>query len=298
MTREQLFAAGWTPQSVRAQLAARRWRALNDAVVCTHNGPLTVEQQRWAVLLSAQGVAAMCGLTAMQMWGVTGFETDVVHVVVRRGFQVLPVPGVKVKVHESRRFEASDVLSVRAPAVTSLERATVDAAVWTRGVSEACRVAVAPVQQRKARAQALRRELERAGRVRHRRVLAALLGDLEGGAQALSEVEFLRFCRRHGLPQPDCQVRLDSSGRRRYLDATFRRGDGGVVRVEVDGGIHLSLSVRAADDIKDNDARLDGRLVLRYPSVSIYTDDPHVLRQLRRALGLVRPSGRYSDRSP
>ena len=50
------------------------------------------------------------------------------------------------------------------------------------------------------------------------------------------------------------------------------------------GGIHLQLAVRAKDTIKDNDTALDGHLVLRYASVSIYTDDPEAVRQIRRAL--------------
>jgi len=74
-----------------------------------------------------------------------------------------------------------------------------------------------------------------AGRVRHKRMLVALCRDLVGGAQALSEVEFLAFCRRHGLPRPELQVRLDTAGRRRYLDAMFRLTSGRVVRVEIDG---------------------------------------------------------------
>jgi hypothetical protein len=67
---------------------------------------------------------------------------------------------------------------------------------------------------------------------------------------------------------------MDAGGRRRYLDATFRRTDGALFHVEVDGGIHLKLEVRAKEDIKDNDARLGNRLVLRYASVLIYTNDP------------------------
>jgi hypothetical protein len=121
--------------------------------------------------------------------------------------------------------------------------------------------------------------------VRHRRTLLLLINDLEGGAQALSEVEFLAFCRRHRFPRPKLQSQLDSGGRRRYLDAEFRRRDGSVFRVEVDGGVHLSLTVRWRDTAKDNDAGLDGQLVLRYPSVAIYTDDPVAVRQIRRALG-------------
>ena len=115
--------------------------------------------------------------------------------------------------------------------------------------------------------------------------LLLLCNDLEGGAQALSEIEFLRFCVRHGLPRPTLQVRHDSAGRRHYLDATFRRRDSSVFHVEVDGGIHLKLEVRSKDDIKDNDAKLDRKLVLRYTSFAIYTDQPDAVRQITRAFG-------------
>ena len=120
---------------------------------------------------------------------------------------------------------------------------------------------------------------------RHRRLLLLLCNDLEGGAQALSEVEFLSFSRRHGFPRPMLQVRVDSGGRRRYLDATFRRRDGSTFGVEIDGGIHLQLKVKARDDLKDNYAKLARRLVLRYSSVLIYTDDPEAVQQIRNALG-------------
>jgi len=286
-TRRQLLAAGVTDGTLRANLVADRWRALNERVICTHNGPLTVSQQRWAVFLSAPQPAAMCGRTAMAMWGVTGHDDGAVHVLVRRGARVLPVPGGEVAVHESRRFGPGDVVSGRAPQLTSLARATVDAATWTRTPRDAARLLVAPVQQRLELAANLLRVVERTGRVRHRAMLLSLCRDLVGGAQALSEVEFLAFCRRHGLPPPVLQGRLDAAGRRRYLDATFRLAGGRVVRVEVDGGVHLTLTTRWLDTLKDNDATLAGHVVLRFPSVAIYLDDPRAVDQLRRALGLV-----------
>jgi hypothetical protein len=286
-TRQQLLAAGVTVGTLRANVEAGRWRALNERVVCLHNGPLTVSQQRWAVFLSATGPAAMCGRTAMTMWGVAGYDEGAVHILVRRGARVLAVPGVDVAVHESRRFGSADIQYGRAPDLTSLARATVDAASWCESPREAARVLVAPVQQRLELPANLLRELQAAGRVRHRRVLVALCHDLAGGAQALSEVEFLAFCRRHRLPRPELQVRLDAAGRRRYLDATFRRSDGRVIRVEVDGGVHLTLTTRWLDTLKDNDAALSGQLVLRFPSVALYLDDPRAVRQLRQALGLV-----------
>jgi autonomous glycyl radical cofactor GrcA len=115
-------------------------------------------------------------------------------------------------------------------------------------------------------------------------MLKLLIDDLIGGAQALSEVEFLAFCRRHGFPRPKCQARLDSLGRRRYLDAELRSRTGRIVRIEIDGGVHLKLEIRARDTIKDNDAHIDGKLVLRYTSYSIYTNDPDAVRQIRRTL--------------
>ena len=226
----------------------------------------------------------MAGLTAMQQWQIRGFECAEVHVLVLKGGHVLPVDGVDVVVHQSRRFTADDVVRGPGPPATRLTRATVDAAVWTRDLWTANRIFVAPVQQRRGLARELRDELLRAGMVRHRRQLIPLAHDLCGGAEALSEVEFLRFCRRHQLPRPVCQRRMDSAGRWRYLDATFTRRDGTLLRVEIDGGVHLSLAVRSRDTLKDNEAGLSGRLVLRYASAAIYADDPQVVDQLRRGL--------------
>jgi hypothetical protein len=284
-TRGQLQRIGVSDALVAANLSGQRWRRLNEHVIVTHNGPLTRRQAMWAVVLSAPAPAALCSETVYELFGVPGAETQVIHVLVLRGARVLPVPGVRVKVHESRRFPAPDEVCTREDLpITLLARAAVDAAAWSRDLRRAWRMVVAPVQARLLFASEIRAELDKAGQVRHRRSLQLLLADLEGGAQALSEVEFLRFCRRHGLPRPTCQVRLDSRGRRRYLDAEFRRPSGRPLRVEIDGGIHLKLAVRARDTIKDNDAHIAGELVLRYTSFSIYTDDPDAVRQIRDAL--------------
>lgn len=286
-TREQLLGSGVTPGFIDAQIEARRWCQLNDHVVALHNGPLTSEQARLAVYLSAPAPAALCGLTAAQMGGLCGFETQTVHILVTRGARVLPVPGVDVATHESRRFSADDVYTLYKPARVRIERAVIDAAVWSRDVQTASRIVAAAVQQRLTSPTALREEFLRAGRVRHRRVLLVLLADLDGGAQALSEVELRRFCRRHDFPIPVMNVRNDATGRRRYIDAELRTPNGGVVRLEIDGGVHLSLSARWRDTRRDNSLALKGVHPLRYPSVAIYTDDPQAVAQIREALRLV-----------
>lgn len=285
-TRQQLQMAGYTPGDINAQVDGRRWRRLNDDVIALHNGPLTGEQARLAVYLSAQRPAALCGLTATELWGLRGFETSTVHVVVRRGARVLDVPGVDVHVHESRRFDSDDVFTTYEPPRVSLPRATVDAAAWSPRILTASRILTGAVQQRLTTPAELRIELERAGRVRHKRVLTLLLNDLEGGAQALSEVEFMRFCRRHGFVVVGMNVRNDSTGRRRYLDAEIRGRNGNVVRVEVDGGIHLTLRARWQDQKRDNALGLRGIHPLRFTSVAIYSDDPEAVAQLRAAVNL------------
>jgi hypothetical protein len=163
----------------------------------------------------------------------------------------------------------------------------IDAAVWSSDVWTASRIVVTAVQQRRTTAAALREALTSAGYVNHRRVLLALLTDLQGGAEALSEVAFLRWCRRHDFPRPHLQVRLDGLGKRRYIDAAFRGSRGRLVLVEVDGGIHLTLATRWKDTAKDNEASIAGKLALRFPSVAIHSDDPVAIRQLRAALDLV-----------
>lgn len=71
--------------------------------------------------------------------------------------------------------------------------------------------------------------------------------DIEGGAQAMSEIDFVHFCKRNDLPKPRLQVvRRDSNGRRRYLDATLET-PGHVVRVEIDGALHLVATTYWAD---------------------------------------------------
>ena len=284
-TREQLIRNDVSVSEFTANVNARRWRRLNDHVIATHNGPLTRRQAMWAAILSAPFPVALCAETVYELFRVPGAETEVIHVLVPRGARVLPVPGVRLSVHESRRFPSAHEVMIREGLpITSLARAAVDSAAWSKDVRRAWRLAVAPIQARLIRPEQIRAELDKAGKVRRRRSLSLLLNDLEGGAQALREVEFLRFCRRHGLPTPKCQARLDSQGRRRYLDAEFRRRSGRPLHVEIDGGIHLKLAIRAQDTIKDNDAHIAGQLVLRYASISIYTDAPDAVRQIRQAL--------------
>ena len=284
VTRQQLTDGDVTDDRVRAQVDAGRWRQLTPTLFVLHNGPLTLEQQWWAATLA---VGPLAGRSALQSWGVTGWEPGKVEVLVRRG-EHPPIPrGVPILVHESRRFEPSDIHLVREPRRVGVARAAVDAAAWTKQPRSACGLLAAVVQQGKAPARQLSEELARAGAIRHRRLLRAVLNDIGGGAQALTEVDLGRVCRRYGLLVPERQlVRVDSHGRRRYVDARVCAPNGRSVLVEVDGALHLIASTYWQDMLRLNEILIGGEPVLRFPSIALHLDEATVGNQLRRACGL------------
>jgi hypothetical protein len=151
----------------------------------------------------------------------------------------------------------------------------------------ACGLLAAAVQQSLITPARLRTTLDRSSRARHRLALLAAVADIEGGADALSEIDFIRLCHRYRLPRPELQkARRDSTGRRRYLDAAWRRADGRMVVVEVDGALHLNVRRWWDDQLRQNELSLADALVLRFPSVIVRTAPELVAAQLRRALQL------------
>ncbi len=283
LRRESLYAAGWTESAVRAQLDANRWQAVTSTVVALHNGPLPERQRRAAAVLTAGPDAALAAWTALGEGGLHGWDRPEIHVVVPRGARPPSFGTLRVRLHESRRTFAVVVAAGSVPR-TSAARSAVDAAGWSSSPRTACGVLAATVQQGLARPEQLERELLACLRLRHRRLLLTAVRDMAGGAQAVSELDFLSFCRRHRFGRPVLQeVRRDAAGRRRYLDATLRSRSGRRVR-EIDGALHLAVGSYWDDMRRSNDLLLVGEPLLRFPSVAIVGDDPHVVRQLRQAL--------------
>ena len=70
-TRLQLAAIGVDRGHVRNQVRAGRWRNAGHRVVILHNGPLDEEQQQWAAVLRQTPGAALGGITAAQVHGLT-----------------------------------------------------------------------------------------------------------------------------------------------------------------------------------------------------------------------------------
>ena len=80
--RDQLRAAGLTPDQVRAFVDGARWTPLGPVVLAMHNGPLDRTQQMWAAVLASGKGARLAGLTALEAAGLRNWSEPKVHILV------------------------------------------------------------------------------------------------------------------------------------------------------------------------------------------------------------------------
>ncbi|MCU1676385.1 MAG: hypothetical protein JWM93_1143 [Frankiales bacterium] len=272
----QLVDVGVTRSRIAAHVRGGRWQRQGRVVVAT-TGELTARQRSWVAVLNQPDPSALAGVTAATAFGLRGFDDEKVHVVVTRSAEAWKGPSVVV--HYSRRLFRADVIrAVNAPPTVSRGRAFVDAAAWEPGPRRAAAILCAGVQQRIVTTSALTRALDDAGRVRHSRLLRAVIGDVAGGAQSFAEVDFARLAGRAGLPAPRRQSKRVVARRVRYLDVEF---DGFVV--EVDGSHHFGAASYARDLERHNDLVIGGDRVLRFSTLTIRTDPDAVVAKLREA---------------
>ena len=133
--------------------------------------------------------------------------------------------------------------------------------------------------------------MQEAGHIRRSSLIRFTLQDVQGGANALSEIDFGALCRRWNLPVTARQVvRKDRYGKRRYLDVELIGPDGLVARVEVDGAVHLLVRSYWDDMFRQNEFVISGDPILRFPSVAVRFDEFVVVDQVARALGLPGPT--------
>lgn len=272
----------YTAGQIRAQLDAGRWRRWGRAIVL-HNGPLSRTEQCFVARAHGAPGSILTAFTALELVGLQGWSRPEIHVLTPHGarnsgrcpFPVRFLEVGRATVPRRHRLSATHIP----------RQAVVVAAGLLASERAACGLVIATVQQRISAVASIRGALELAPTVRHRKMLRLVLDDVEQGADALSEIDFVRLCRRHRLPAPEQQaVRRAPGGRRRYLDASWRRPDGRTLAVEVDGAVHLSQRRWWDDQARQNEIVLADTVLLRYPSVVIRTDPAIVADQLRRGL--------------
>jgi hypothetical protein len=282
--RDQLRGSGLSPDFARHQIKAQRWRAWGHHVVAMHNNVLTRNQLMWVAVLDAGYPWALASHTALELAGFQGFAAEAaqIHLLVPRGAKVAHMPDVVV--HESRRVKPEWHVRDDGLPRTPVARSAIDAAAWQPWPRFACAMMAAVVQQRLVTAHELDAELAYVGRVRHKAYLREAIRDIAGGAEALSEIDLARLCRRFGLAPPRQQSRRrGSNGQLRFLDAEWDLPDGQVLVLEVDGAHHLQVQHWEADMRREREVVISGRRVLRATSYEVRVEARLVASDLAAA---------------
>ncbi|MFG2064974.1 DUF559 domain-containing protein [Micromonospora sp. NPDC048871] len=274
--------------TVRGLVRSGRWRAISRGLLLAGNGRLTRDQQLWVAVLAAGRGAVLAGATAAIEAGVRGLRLEPVHVLVpaarraaRTTLRRMPIDMAAVVVHRTAVLPAEH-LQVGRPPRTTTARALVDAAGWASSTRQAQEIIAAGCQQRRVLPGELAAVLDVLPRAPRRLLIRQTIDDIAGGAQALSEIDFVRLCRRAGLPEPELQQRrTDAAGRIRWLDAYWRQWR---VHVEIDGAHHLDVRHWAADMQRQNDIWTTGDRILRFPAWQVRAHPDQVADTVRRAL--------------
>ena len=221
-TRADLARAGFGPDRVAAQLAAGRWQLCGTAVVL-HNTGLTRDERCRVALINCGPRAVLTSFTAAEACELRGWQRPEIHVLAPAGTTHPRFPGLVL--HRTGDWARARVVAGRR--LHRLAPALVIAASGFPTPRPGSGLLAAAVQQHLLLPGDLQAAIDAAPRTRHRAALLSAVADIAQGAQALSEIDFGRLCRRFGLPEPTRQaVRAEPSGRRHYLDAEWRRRDG------------------------------------------------------------------------
>lgn len=275
---------------IRWRVESGRWQRPCKGALVAHSGRLTELQTLRVALIAAGPGAALGGLTAAWLDGFRGFgdadpfEERPIHILVpcsRKRRTEFPFRNMRL--HYSTALTGLDVHPTRDPRRTRMARSLVDAASWRATDRGAMAILAAGMQQGKTRPDDLRDVLDRRKTLYRRGLMYEVIADVEGGAQALSELDFTRLVvRRFGLPEPTRQAaKRDGLGRRRWIDAVWERQK---VMVEIDGAQHVGPLEQWDDMERDNDFNADGYRVLRFPAWLVRRDPAHVARTIRLAL--------------
>jgi hypothetical protein len=274
----RLREAGVARGRRRAHVTAERWRNLPHRGVVLDHGPLHGAASWRAALLQVGASARLGGVTALEASGLTGFDEPGVHVWVRKSTRKGHPDGVIL--HESRRWGDDDAapngIPRSKPAV-----ATVQAALWARTARQAAYLLVLPVQQRLVTADQVGVELARVRRHAYRRLLVGVLADVADGVRSMNELDFARWCRDRGLPEPSRQTVRQSATGRRFLDVEWVALG---VRLEVQGAGHARLLNALSDDVRLMDLAAEEGAAVSVSVLSLRVDPEPLFASLARLL--------------
>jgi hypothetical protein len=289
--RQQALVGGLTAEQWQWRLETR-WQSLLPGVAVAHTGPVTAAQQAYAAVIYAGSGAHLTADAALLQLGMMLPSPGVLHVAVPEDRAVRrqvfasrgDEPVVRLEPHRLRGLQTWRH-PVRTPPVLRAPVAALHAAAFAPTDRSGEWRLAASVQQRITRPADLRAALQQLCRLPRRALIRTVLDDVELGAHAASELDFLRFLRRHRLPPPDRLQRPVRWGTVRYLDAWWERPR---VAAEMDGAHHRMVGSWDEDVLRANGVvlreRHDRVLLLRFTAANLRHDADLVAAQLREAL--------------
>lgn len=245
ISRRQLRMLGVTRAEIRHHLHMHRWATRSSEVVSVTTGPLSPEQRLWLGTLHAGPTAMVAGLNAAAFHGLKGWGRDEITVLVHNPMSFEPLDGFRF--FRSRRPRELLIGRGELP-VCKVEPAVLLFASRERSLRTALGSLAAATQQKLTTPDQLREWIRLLAPLRRAETMRDFLGDLDGGAQSLTEVEFVRLCREWQIAPPDQQrKRRDRAGRIRYTDCEWKLADGRTLVLEIDGGFHDDVLQAMAD---------------------------------------------------
>ena len=283
ITRGQALAHGMTASAYRRRITSGRWQTVLPAVAVAHSGAVGFEEKVQAAVLYAGPGAAVAGDALLHLLGSRRDpDPGVVDVAVAAATQVSAYAFFRP--HRcSRLLEL--VHPVRRPVQLRAAPGVLYAAAWAPTDRAAEWRVAAAVQRRLVTVPQLRQALGVLPRLPRRALIRRVLDDVQLGAHARSELDFLAFLRRNRLPRPDRLQLLVRANGKRYLDAWWERQR---VAAEVDGAHHVEVGTWDQDAMRSNAVLLAGRhdrvLLLRVTTGNLRHRESELAHQFRAAL--------------
>ncbi len=278
ITRAQLSVAGYSSESVRRRVDRRLWQLITPQVVLLHSKPVErLEEISAAAMHFANGVVT--GSAALELHGLPGPDDLRIDLITPRGGKV--TPSARWKIHTSE----NDIPLLKSwPPQTELAFSTAFAMGTARTARQGAFYGTWALSQGLVTFEQLNQVCDNLGFVRIGRFARLRFAIMAPGAMSVHELDFLNLCKQFGLPQPALQQpRVDSQGKRRYLDALFTSGSKSVA-VEIDGVGHLEFDVKLDDAVRSNEMALQNIPIVRIPGIALRSDPSPFMRQIRQFL--------------
>lgn len=278
VTRQALIKAGISREHIRLEVERGVWHRVGWHTLSIDGLKPRGRGLWWRALWEAGGRSVLDGATSLLAAGLTGWQEDVIHVSVPVDTRVRPIDGVEH--HHVRLIGDITGAALRR---TKSEIAVVRAAQWARTDRQAATLIAMAVQQRLARPEDVLARWEGVLHTNRRPFLDAVIRDVCAGAHSLSELDFARLCREHGLPEPSRQVLRPGERGNAYLDVYW---DELGIHVEIQGAGHYQGLAIIDDALRFNALTLndDELESFQVPVLGLRICPERFMAQIERAI--------------